>query len=570
MEKIVKKISGGILLASVLMALFVSSCKRGELVYSTTDVKNIYSYVSLTEDFSMFRQIIDKAGYSSFLNTYGTYTMFVANNAGVSAYLSSKGLSGVDQIDENLAKKIVAISLISGDTITTNLFTDGKVRSPTTAGQYIITGVTPGSSGSLITINKQANLVQGNVRVGNGIIHVVDNLLVPAELTIAQTIATNPEYSIFRAALYATGFYDTLNVAPADNPNVSRKYITLIAQKNSVFEQIGITDSISLINKYSTENNPKDRTDSLWLFVANRIWPELSYASDIAGSTLHTTLAPDQQTTSKLIGRQLRLNYDLINGIQEEGQELLRAQSDVSAKNGVIHSVDKSYTIIIRFPRPVYFDLADQPEIKRTPGLYKFPSKSFAFLRGTLESVVLEGPNNGSNFLEYKSDLQNPVNFFFNNDWVHFGTRFRQGANALNTSAVNFTTPVIIAGVYKVWINYKRENQNFPILAFFNGELLPNTFNVNDGFLTDETEAQALIRGFKSYSESTAADGSGHIGRLLGTVNVTKTGRHIFRIQSTACTNCAAQLNMLDAVEFRPIDMPSQIYPKLTRSGIMP
>lgn len=570
MEKIINKFSVSILLASVLMGLFISSCKRGELVYTTTDVKNIYSHVSETEDFSMFRQIIDKAGYASFLNTYGTYTMFVTNNAGVSAYLTSKGLSGVDQIDEILAKKIIAISLISGDTITTNLFTDGKVRSPTTAGQYLITGVTPGTSGSLITINKQANLVKGNVRVGNGIIHIVDNLLVPAELTIAQTIAANPEYSIFRAALYATGFYDSLNVVPADNQNASRKYLTLIAQNNSVFQQIGITDSISLINRYSTKNDPKNHADSLWLFVANRIWPELSYVSDIAGSTLHTTLAPDQQTTSKLIGRQLRLNYDLIDGVQEEGQEILRPSSDVSATNGVIHSVDKSYTIIIRFPRPVYFDLADQPEIKRTPGLYKFPNRSFTFQRGTLSLVGLEGCNCTSNFLEYKTDLQNPVNFYFNNDWVHFGTRFRTGGNALNTSAVNFTTPVIIAGVYKVWIDYKRENQNFPILAFFDGELLPNTFNVNDGFLTGETEAQALIRGFKSYSESPAADGNGHIGRLLGTVNVTKTGRHIFRIQSTACTGCAAQLNMLDAVEFRPIDMPSQIYPKLTRTGIMP
>ena len=167
-----------LIVSAIMLMLNVSSCKRDPLTYDTTGDVNIYSYLGQRqEEFSLFKQIIDKAGYSSFLNTYGTYTMFATNDAGVTAYLQSQGKSNVDQIDVATAKKIVAVSLIAADTMSSTMFTDGKMRSPSPAGQYLITSVTNVNNASTVVINKQANLVRSKIRLGNGIEHVIDNIL---------------------------------------------------------------------------------------------------------------------------------------------------------------------------------------------------------------------------------------------------------------------------------------------------------------------------------------------------------------------------------------------------------
>jgi uncharacterized surface protein with fasciclin (FAS1) repeats len=189
----------------------------------------------------------------------------------------------VDAIDVATAKGLVGICIIA-DTLSSQYFTDGKLRTPTTLGQYLITGNATINGVSTTTINKQANLVTANIKVGNGLIHIIDYPLSPATLTLAQTIEQNPKYSIFTAALKATGFYDTLNVVSATNPNPARKYLTVIAETDSVIKAAGFANYNALKARYSTKGDPTNHADSLWLFVGYHIWPELSYISDIANA----------------------------------------------------------------------------------------------------------------------------------------------------------------------------------------------------------------------------------------------------------------------------------------------
>jgi hypothetical protein len=471
----------------------------------------------------------------------------------------------VDAIDVATAKGLVGICIIA-DTLSSQYFTDGKLRTPTTLGQYLITGNATINGVSTTTINKQANLVTANIKVGNGLIHIIDYPLSPATLTLAQTIEQNPKYSIFTAALKATGFYDTLNVVSATNPNPARKYLTVIAETDSVIKAAGFANYNALKARYSTKGDPTNHADSLWLFVGYHIWPELSYISDIAVLTSHRTLAPLEITTSQLVGVNVLLNNDTFNGILEPGQQLYRPASDVSATNGVLHSVLGNYAIKIRFPSPVYFDLGVQTEIIKTPGLYRGASKSQQFLPGTIADITTTGSTN-----YYVTYLTEPVppnsaDYYFNNDWLNIGLRFRTGGNGANS--VEFVTPVIVKGTYKIWVDYKRFGTGQIIPAFFDGVSLPNTFNNSDQLNAAETDAQAESRGFKSYSDSPVTTGSpynGHVGRLLGIVNIATTDHHKVKFVGTAGTGTAAQL-LLDVIEFRPVDM-DQIHPRLGHNG---
>lgn len=559
--------------AGILLMTCLNGCKQDHLTLNTSGVVNAYSYLKQNDQFSLFKQIVDKAGYASFLDTYGTYTVFAPNNDGVNAYLKSTGKAGIANIDAATAKSLVSMSIIA-DTIGTQYFTDGKIRTPSTSGQYIITGAKNVNGVTKTLINRQAFLVQGNIKVGNGLIHVIDNMLVPAALNLAQTIEQNPKFSIFTAALKATGLYDSLTIDPAVNGVVSRRYQTVIAESDSVLAAANIPSFDALKAKYSKTGNPlRNPADSLWLFVAYHIWPELSYQSDIAISTSHTTLAPLEITTSELDGDTIKLNNDTFNGVLEPGQLLDRVNGDVSATNGVVQSVLGHYAIKVRSPSPVYYDVADQPEIRRTPGLYRVPGASHPFTGTQLSNIQGVG---SSKFFEWDYKVIGAVpaasDWWYNGDWLQFGVRFRLangGSTALPGSII--TTPVIVKGRYKIWVDYQR-GVAYRINVSFDGQPLPNTLNNGDGLNEAESEGQAEVRGFKSYSGSpatgttnTSQGYNGYVGRLLGVVDIPTTDHHKLDFESQQGSG-GTGLWLMDAIEFRPVDM-DQLYPKLGRNG---
>jgi len=569
----------------VLMAGF-SGCKQDHLTYNTTSTVNLYDYMSQNADqFSLFQQIVDKAGYASFLNTYGTYTLFAPTNAGVNAYLKAAGIANVGAIDAATAKGLVSIALIA-DTISSTNFTDGKIRTPTTSGQYLITGTKIINGVATTVINKQANLITANVKVGNGLLHVIDNMLAPAGLTLAQTVEQNSKYTIFTAILKATHFYDTLNVAVSTNPNPLRKYLTLIAITDSSYKASGFADYNAVKTRYSTKGDPTNHADSLWLYAAYHIWPEISFLSDIAINNSHATLAPLEITTSQLFGQDLLINNDTFNGVLELGQQLYRPASDISAANGVLHSAQGysatisgvayksvgNYTIKIRFPSPVYFDLGVQPEILKTPGLYRQPNKTGTFLIGQLANVLMTGAGSAGNNMIYTTE-PNPPNtndYYYNNDYMVMGTRWRLGSNGLHSA--EFLTPVIVKGTYKIWVDYKQNSSGTVTLSYFDNVSLPNTFNNADPLNPTETDAQAEARGFKSYSDSpvgtsTTNGYNNFVGRLLGIVNIATTDHHKIRFETTAVDGSNPNF-ILDVVEFRPIAM-DQVHPRLGRAGVL-
>lgn len=556
---------------AILFIQLLVSCKREYINYSTTNVVNMYSFLEQDPaQYSLFKQIIDKAGYNEFLNSYGTYTLFAPTNKGVEAYLKAANMASVDAISAETAKGIVSISLVA-DTINTGLFTDGKMRTPSTQGQFLITGATNISGVTYTTINRQANLVQGNIRVGNGLIHVIDNVLTPAPLSLAKMLEQDSKYSIFTEALKATGFYDSLNVASKQQTNLSRKYLTVVAQTNAVFQAAGFSDFNALKNRYSKTGDPKNPTDSLYLFVAYRIFPELAYLTDVVAASSHPTLAPLEVTTSMAEGEKVLLNNDVFNGVLEPGVEIDRSLSDYSASNGVLHASASHYAIKVRKPTAVYFDLGDQPEIRRAPGVYRVLGKDkVKYALGSLADVTWIGRGSESIGLVFwygtTSAIPSSSDWYYGGDWVQFGERFRPSSNGMNE--ITFKTPLLIRGRYKVWVDFKSYSGNgAPIVVSFDGQPTANTYAPNETVSDTESDAVLESRNLKRYTESPLTGSSNRFtSKMVGVINVTTTDRHFLKF---TCTGDNGGPHNVDVVEFRPIDMKSQILPKLGRDGTL-
>src|SRR5574340_200858 len=181
------------LLKFIMVLLIVigafEACKKEEFALRTDMGLNIFSYLESDPDqFSEFVKILQLAGNDAYLDAYGSYTLFAPSNDAVKQYLQDNGKTSVEQVDINVLKDLVRLHLIE-DTIPTTAFTDGKIATPTMYGQYLTTGAQNDNGTTKITVNKIAKIIKPNIRLGNGIVHVIDHVLLKATKTLAEQIA---------------------------------------------------------------------------------------------------------------------------------------------------------------------------------------------------------------------------------------------------------------------------------------------------------------------------------------------------------------------------------------------
>ena len=551
-------------LALCLVAGFVSmnACRKIELVETTTSDVNIVGWLDKQPDsFSLFRQILERTGTAPFLNAYGAYTCFAPVNSGVKAYLAKIGAASVDAADMNTLKDMVRLHLLE-DTVYTNSFTDGKMPVITMYGQFLVTSVANVGGESSYLINRQALVRRSNIRTGNGIIHVIDQVMMPASKTIAQQLEANANYSIFVQAMKETGYFDRLNVV---DPNLSNRWITVLAESNKALADSGFATYAALKAKYSKTGNPKLATDSLNMYVAYHITPGLKFLGDIITQVTHETLLPQEVISIRLIEQDIMVNEDEFNGILEKGVRINRAGSDNAATNGVWHEATGHYRVKFRKPTALFWDVSSFEEIKKLPAFYK--KANYNFTRPTEADKPIKdhywgwGSLAGTNALSYIYSTSGSItNYACNND-----------VNMLPLGLPNrpvwweMRTPPIIKGKYKVWICYRAQKQssssNQLCQVEVNGTLMQRTMNFTENRPAG-TDAELEAIGWKRYIENTT---NVFAARQVGVIEFKTTQQQIIRITPLVGTHNNKNLDM---IHFIPID-ENHILPRFRPEGSM-
>ncbi|GAA4307022.1 fasciclin domain-containing protein [Aestuariibaculum suncheonense] len=528
------------------------NCSEEKFKESTDETLNITEFLRAnTERYSLFLQILDITDYASFMNTYGTYTLFLPTNEAVEAYMTDLGVSALENVPLEDLQELAKLHILE-QKIETTTFTDGKIATPSMQGQFLITGAVNTSDGSSITVNKSAKISTSNIEVGNGIIHEIDQVLRVATKTIAETIESDPSLSLFTEAMKATGWYEVLD-RPITYVDSVPSYLSVIAQSNAVFEEAGFNNLDDLKTRYSHLGDPMNPEDSLNLFVAYRISPGLNYLADLAVTPALITKAPLEVISIKLSADTLLINEETFAGIFEKGVEIDREASDETATNGVVHTVKENYFIKKRLPAPVYFDLADQPEFRQLSSVFRVPGMWAGLSDAELADVTWEGTPALNYVCQALGSSSRPG---WHGDVLE-SVRFRDGFN----NNIEFTTPVIIKGQYKVWISWRTNlRATNSVRAYFNDTPLARTFNMQEYVNTGEAERVLESQGYKRHISPTSGN---YNCKLLGIINVETTGRHKFKLQSLAY---AGGQSWFDVVEFRPVDM-DQLYPKFEAGG---
>ena len=542
----------------VFLTLAFLNCTSEKINERTDETVNITDFLRQNDEYSMFLEMLEITNFSSFMNTYGTYTLFLPTNTAVKQYLTDIGVASVKEVPLADLQDLVKLHILDQEVATTS-FTDGKIATPSQQGQFIITGAANIGGVSSITINKTSRITASNVKVGNGVIHIIDKVLRVANKTLAKTIEENESFSLFTEALKATGWYEKLN-QPLTATTVEGKttltgHLTVLSETNEVFKAAGINNLEDLKAKYSHLNDPLNPEDSLNLFVSYRILPKLQYLADLAVSPSLETKAPLEVISVKLATGNILLNEETFNGVLEKGIPVNRIASDVTSSNGVIHAVDQNFFIKKRNPAPVYFDLGDQPEFRKLSAVFRKPGNWVSLAKSLFSEVTWDGTDaltyvcaaKGSSSYQDRAWKGDVIEIF----------RFRNN----NTQNIAFKTPVIIKGKYKVWVSYRWKSAKNPtVRAYFDGVALPRLINFQEQGVNNIDERVLESQGYKSHiSPFTNRFNS----RLCGVIDVQTTGRHTITFESLSNPGDTAWMDM---VEFRPVDM-DQLYPRLQSGG---
>ncbi|MDD3194217.1 MAG: fasciclin domain-containing protein [Paludibacter sp.] len=553
--------AGSLLLTAFVLMTTFSSCDdyMSGKTFLTSDEIMIDEYIE-QEDTTMmlFLNAADKAGFRGLLHAYGTNTCFIPDNNAIRIYCAEQGISSLETLSVEELEKFMKFHLVR-DTIQSAEFVDGRLSKATMLGKFLTTRtVQEGTALPVIRVNRQANILAKDIRVANGIIHKIANVLTPNPKTVGEMINELPEnYSLFKSLMQESGVLDTLITNKGDD-----QWYTAILQSNESFATAGINSREDLIEKMKVAQPDyvDDEAMLVKLYAQYHVLKRLAYATDLSLSSTELTMAPNQVITITVKKDSLILNEYRSLSRFEQGVSVnkLSEWTDLSCYNGVLIDMEGYIQPVKRGPEAVYWELTDQPEIKKLKE-YRRPGSWVTFRPGELSELNFGGKNDPT--ITY-----NAVAAWGEKDQYVNGDQFDIPMRPTVVQWMEIKTPVLTEGVYYVWICWRRggENNKFKTTFMQEGkedQVLPNVFDLGEYFNTNATPEVNLNNGMKQYNAKQKI--SVFCSRNCGAIKVEYTGRHTLRMDALSGKNQSAWWDM---IHFIPVDQ-NQLWPRFDGAG---
>ena len=302
-------------------------------LYTFTGEMMVDHFENNPEVFSSYLTILGKVKTSKrssstvreLLSARGHYTCFAPTNEAVQEYLDSLTLIGqlesneLEQISDSVAEAIVFNSIIQhgeNEAYSITNFIDGALGRTNMNDRYIsIRYDTDADNNTLIYVNVNSLIIDGDIEVENGYIHTINKVLSPSDASVADYIISADNMTFFGNLLILTGWdgklieyedeewaekhddirgqsYTASTHTDWHGMYPSNRYIgyTIFVEPDEVYANHNITDIESLKEWVKANNNFDDDTnmgqttswgddytnDYNWLnqFVAYHILPE--------------------------------------------------------------------------------------------------------------------------------------------------------------------------------------------------------------------------------------------------------------------------------------------------------
>lgn len=288
-----------------ILAIVVSSaCSTDDDGPMQPAPENIVQVAIGADQFSILVAAVQRAGLVDALSAPGPFTVFAPTNQAFAA----AGITNVADVPVEDLRDILLYHVVAGR-VMANQVTSGSV--PTLLEDANLTFVVSGGS---ITINENVGVVTRDINASNGVIHAIDNVLMPPveTNTIADIVIGNENFSTLLAAVLETGLADALASAEGE--------FTVFAPTDVAFE------------RFLTDNGLTAEA----LLASPNLVQILSYHV-VPG--IVPSPAVEAGSVTSLAGLPFYVSIDTENNVWINGNAKVE-QVDVLADNGIIHIID--------------------------------------------------------------------------------------------------------------------------------------------------------------------------------------------------------------------------------------
>ncbi|AGA79613.1 fasciclin domain-containing protein [Echinicola vietnamensis] len=487
------------------------------------------------EKFSMWVELMRHADMYNTLNLKSTYTVFAPTNEGVERYLDANGWSSVTDIPKEDASYLVKYHTINLVKIGQSQFENGVINDRNATDDNLSIEFREGGLNA-IYLNGESRIVELDIEATNGIIHGLEDVLVPVRATIMDRLGEE-RFSIFREAVEATGRAEMLNTIVEEETDISgnpleyRIRMTAFAVSDEVFSQAGITSLADLIAKLEVEDNDYTSEESgLRKYVDYHLLSQVRSFADLGkfpeGETSMNinTLATNELINIADRSGSLVMNYDTA---AHKGVEFI--EENINCKNGVMHEVDHWMPLFTPERVTVIWDLTDYADLQALCDQYQNSSLNSTYTRTfTQEELTCytwkSTPEYRTNAVAYRNN-RGADGIWYADAVNHDHLRLDLGQSGW----IEMETPVLIKGSYEITMTYlsytERENTGY-LQCSMDGKRLGSQWPVSN-----RRYDRALER------------------RMTSSFTFDETGSHTLRIVAID-----GELLTLDHIRFKPVD----------------
>lgn len=459
------------------------------------EYSTLYSFLENNDDYSNYKQIVDaaliKSTGQSMANIYRSfnahkggnrYTLFLPTNDALDLYLKSIGTT----LNAFLANPTDCWDLTTHHLINKRYyskdFPDGELADTSLNGASHVIQYISDSKGVRYLLDETASVLIRDLDQSNGIIHVIDKVLIPFSYTSCDWLSANTDYSMFVELLKLTGLYDILQ---KENTKVSP--FTMFVEADSIFAKKGLKSIQDITELISPNNNRFTEIDNpLYQFVAFHVIKNRSmYLKDMDdGKNSYDTYSSYplsillrngvSESDKYFAGVGLNVGKTVFEKIVLANNDttyidyvsIYRAQSNKPTLSGVLHFINhvmEANTSLVPVQR--YFFFTEDPEINNAR-LNKEMNRFYSFTDQELK--LFEFGGDLDNIRYYRSDNAT-TETAHSQDYITFGGNF----------SISYNTSKIVPGDYTLSFQMNVSKSFGLIDVFVDGKKVGGTISID-------------------------------------------------------------------------------------------
>lgn len=299
------------LFVAALAATFVS-CKDDDDMPDTPSVGNIATVASSDAQFSTLVAALTKAELVATMQGTGPFTVFAPNNAA----FTKAGITSLNGLTKEALTPILTSHVVSGKVKAADV-KSGVVKTVNANNDIYLSKNADG-----VFINGNIKVIATDVDASNGVIHVIDNVIVPPAKSLVEVAQGNPDFTELVSLVLAAdpAVATALSAASATG-------LTVFAPTNAAFTELYKT------TPKATLTAPANKT-LLTNVLLYHVVPGRVFSTDLPNVSGEVATAnPSGKVTFNLSGGAKVVG-------KTSGNSNITA-ANILATNGVVHVIDK-------------------------------------------------------------------------------------------------------------------------------------------------------------------------------------------------------------------------------------